>query len=144
MDRFFLLIVLSLLLTSCAHARQSFGNVSIDKIVSVYDADTFKAKISKWPDVFGENISIRVMGVDAPEIHGKCQSEKDTAQKAKRFTQNFLQSAKRIELRNIKRGKYFRILAAVYADGKSLASALIKAGLARPYHGGSRQSWCDK
>ena len=55
-----------------------------------------------------------------------------------------LRSAKAIELRNIERGKYFRILADVYTDGKSLAEGLIKSGHARAYDGGKREGWCAK
>lgn len=37
------------------------------------------------------------------------------------------------------RGKYFRILAVVYVDDENLGQALINAGLARPYDGGTRR-----
>ena len=50
-----------------------------------------------------------------------------------------LANARRIELRNIKRGKYFRILADVWLDGKRLSQGLIKAGHARVYKGGKRK-----
>ncbi|MCW8831420.1 MAG: thermonuclease family protein [Gammaproteobacteria bacterium] len=81
-------------------------------------------------------------GVDAAEIRGKCESEKIAAKKAKQFTVNALRSAKVVELRSIKRGKYFRILADVYVDGLNIAEALIRSGNARPYHGGKRLEWC--
>ena len=42
----------------------------------------------------------------------------------------------------MQRGKYFRILADVYIDGKNLADDLIKAGHARSYDGGKRLGWC--
>jgi len=48
-----------------------------------------------------------------------------------------------IELRDMQRGKYFRILANVYVDGKDLAQALIQEGHARAYDGGKRGSWCN-
>ena len=54
-----------------------------------------------------------------------------------------LRSAKVIELRNIQRGKYFRILADVYVDGQNLADGLIRSGHARLYDGGKRLGWCD-
>jgi len=47
-----------------------------------------------------------------------------------------------IELQDIQRGKYFRILARVYIDGEELAGKLILAGLARAYDGGARKGWC--
>jgi len=66
---------------------------------------------------------------------GKCASEKLAARKAKQFTVQFLRAGQVVELRKIKRGKYFRFLAEVYVDGKNLADALIKAKIARPYDG---------
>ncbi len=43
----------------------------------------------------------------------------------------------------MERGKYFRILADVYGDDQSLSEALIQAGHARPYDGGTREGWCN-
>lgn len=118
--------------------------VSVTEVTSIYDADTFRADISGWPRVVGERMSIRINGVDAPEIRGKCQQEKLAAREAKQFTVAMLRGARQIELRDVRRGKYFRLLADVYADGKSVAAALIAAGLARPYDGGTRGGWCGR
>ena len=83
------------------------------------------------------------MGVDTPEIKGKCDLEKRLAREAKQYTVQALRTAKIIELRNIQRGKYFRILANVFLDGNNLANSLIKSGHARLYDGGKRIGWCD-
>ena len=124
-------------------ADKNYGHVIVSEVVSVYDADTFRVNIEAWPSIIGERAPVRVSGIDAPEIRGKCESEKDAARKAKEFTLTQLSSASKIELRNIQRGKYFRILAEVYVDNKNLAELLINAGLARVYDGGKRQAWCD-
>ncbi len=71
------------------------------------------------------------------------ESEKLAARQAKQFTVEHLRSAKVVELRNKQRGKYFRILAAVYVDGENLANLLIKYGHGRAYNGGKRWGWCD-
>jgi micrococcal nuclease len=92
--------------------------------------------------VIGKRMPVRELGVDSPEIRGKCQTEKEAARKAKQFTVQALRSAKVIELRDIKRGKYFRLLANVFVDGKNLAKELIKAGHGRAYDGGKRSGWC--
>lgn len=119
-----------------------YGRVTVDEVRSIYDADTFHVTINDWPDIIGKSMSIRVLGVDAPEMRGKCQSEKLAARRAKQHTVELLRSAKVIELTNMKCGKYFRILANVMIDGKSLADSLIKNGFARPYDGGKRGGWC--
>ena len=124
-------------------ADRQYGTVVVDEVTSIYDADTFRVNIKHWPAIIGERISVRVQGVDAPEIRGKCESEKTAARAAKQFTVEKLRSAKKIELRNIQRGKYFRILADVYVDGENLTSALINAKHARAYDGGRREGWCE-
>ena len=125
------LITLLLCLLSFSATAKNYGNATVTEVTSIYDADTFRVNLEGYPPIIGERIPIRVMGVDAPEIRGKCDSEKQLARKAKQFTVQALRSAKTIELRNIERGKYFRILADVYVDGQNLAGSLIKAGHAR-------------
>ena len=120
-----------------------YGSVTVDSIYSIYDADTFRVVINNWPKIIGKNISIRIKGIDAPEIRGKCEIEKQKALVAKQFTVQLLTNAKVIELRNIKRGKYFRILADVFVDGKNLAEMLINKKLVNTYNGGTREGWCS-
>lgn len=86
---------------------------------------------------------IRVSGVDTPEMRGKCQKEKDLARKAKQFTVSKLRAAKIIELRNMKRGKYFRIVADVYIDNINLTELLIHNKLGIECYGGSKINWCE-
>lgn len=131
------------LIAHSAVAAPMYSSGKISAIVSVYDADTFRVDLEDWPAIVGKNMPIRVKGVDAPEIRGKCPSEKQQARSAKAFTQQLLATADTIELRNIERGKYFRLLADVYIDGENLALSLIHAQLARTYDGGTRLGWCD-
>jgi endonuclease YncB( thermonuclease family) len=54
-----------------------------------------------------------------------------------------LNDAKRIELVDLRRDKYFRVLAGIRADGRDVARQLIEAGLAVPYAGGTKTAnWC--
>lgn len=112
-------------------------------MVSVYDGDTFTAAITTYPAIVGDKIDIRVSGIDTPEIKGESESERTLAQKAKAETNNMLTSGKIVELRNMRRDKYFRILAEVYIDGESLSQTLINKGLAVPYEGGTKVSWAN-
>ncbi len=123
--------------------NKNFGTLNVSSISSIYDGDTFRAIIKDVHPLVGERIGIRVSGVDTPEIRGKCQLEKSLARKAKQFTVNFLRSSNNIELRNVTRGKYFRIVADVYGDGRSLTKALISSGHAVAYDGGKKsKDWC--
>ena len=136
------LITSLLIFISFTVNAKDYGNITVKEVTSIYDADTFRVNIKGYPAIAGERIPIRVLGVDAPELRGKCESEKIKARQAKQFTVQALRSAKTIELHNIQRGKYFRILADVYVDGVSLADGLIKSGHARVYDGGKRFGWC--
>ena len=136
------LITFLIIFVSFTAYAKDYGNVTVSEVTSIYDADTFRVNIKGYPPIVGERIPVRVLGVDAPELSGKCEAEKIKAIQAKQFTVQALRSAKIIELRNIQRGKYFRILANVYVDDKNLADSLIKAGHARVYDGGKRLGWC--
>lgn len=122
--------------------KKGYSDATVSEVTSIDDAITFHVNIEGYPPIVGERIPVRLLGVDTPEIKGKCESEKVEARVAKQFTVQALRSAKTIELRNMQRGKYFRILANVYVDGKNLADGLIKAGHARSYDGGKRLGWC--
>jgi len=120
-----------------------FGTLVVDEIRTIYDGDTFRANLADMPDIIGERMSIRISGIDTPEMRGKCPKEKDLARKAKKFTVQMLRNGTVIELRNTARGKYFRILADVDIDGVNLGKELIKNNLAVPYHGGKKINWCN-
>jgi micrococcal nuclease len=122
---------------------QTYGNAEVAEVTSIYDADTFRVNVAHWPDVVGRRLPVRIRGVDAAELRGRCPEEKAAARAAKQFTVQALRSAKVIELRNIERGKYFRLIADVYVDGFSLGDQLIQQGHARRYDGGTRNTWCS-
>ena len=124
-------------------AMADYGAVTVSRVVSVYDADTFRVDIDDWPAVIGKNMSIRVLGVDAPEIRGKCAGEKERAIVARDFVRGLLAGADHIQLHNLKRGKYFRLLARVSVDGQDLGELLISQGYAREYGGRRRGGWCS-
>jgi micrococcal nuclease len=142
---FCVFLFFSVLVNAESLKNKTFGDVIVSEITSIYDGDTFRVNIAEWPEIMGYRIGIRVNGIDTPEKRGKCKLEKQLAQSAKEFTVNMLRSAKKIELRNIKRGKYFRIVADVFADGLSLSETLIKANHAVKYDGGTKgKDWCKK
>ncbi len=126
-----------------AISSKTYGAVVVSEVTSIYDGDTFRANIKAYPDIIGYRIGVRVNGIDTPEMRGKCDQEKQLARKAKQFTVSQLRGAKKVELRNMKRGKYFRIVADVYVDDKNLAEMLIEEGLAVTYDGGHKaKEWC--
>lgn len=136
-------IAISLSLTFVATAKdKSYGGAKVLEVTSIYDGDTFRANIEGFPAVIGEHMSIRMNGIDTPELRGKCDKEKQLARLAKQFTVEHLRAAKSITLKNIKRGKYFRLIADVYVDGVNLGKQLIKQGHAVRYEGKTKKTWC--
>lgn len=118
-----------------------YGKVRVSKVMSIYDGDTFKVTISSWPSIAGDNIGVRVKGIDCPEMRDKDPKIKELAQQAKQYTVMRLREGKIIWLKNIQRDKYFRILADVEIDGKDLGKELLERSLAKPYDGGTKEEW---
>ena len=131
-----ILIKCLLLAAFSTQAAPQYGTVTVSKVISVYDGDTFRVNIASLPPIVGKNIAIRVNGVDTPEIRGKCQYEKNLALEARDFVRSKLANAKEIKLTNLQRGKYFRVVANVLVDGVSLEQELLDNELAYEYSGG--------
>lgn len=108
-----------------------------------YDGDTCYVVAKTLPDTL-RNMSIRILGIDTPEIRADCIEEKDLALQGRAFANDMFRNADTIEFRNLKWDKYGgRILADVYIDGMSYKHEIIEAGLAREYDGGKKLGWCD-
>ena len=112
------------------------------KVVKVYDGDTFTVEAYPWPGITAK-ASVRVNGVDTPEIRGKCEEEKQKAIAAREFVK-WLILGEVVFLEHVKYGKYAgRVVADVKLNsGASLADKIINQGLGREYHGGAREGWC--
>lgn len=139
------LTALLILLSSPALAGETW-TVNLDRSPDryiAYDADTLYIVIPSLPGPL-QRASIRVLGIDAPEIRGKCESEKARAADGRAFVLHAFRGAETVTLDVIGWDKYGGRVDAhvVMPDGRDLASALIEAGLGRPYDGGARTGWC--
>lgn len=140
-----LFITLIIALSLNAQSNQSYGSVLVSEVTRIYDARTFRVNIKDFPDILGDNILIRVNQIDTPDINSTCKQEKGLARQAKEYAVVSLRTAKKIELRNIKRGKYFRIIADVYINEKSLADNLVKHNLAVAQNSDTKlKDWCEE
>jgi len=112
-------------------------------VTRVIDGDTVEVRARIW---LGQDIQIavRLAGVDAPELRGKCPEERIQAQAAAAHLQSL--EGTQISLTNIQSDKFGgRVLADVFhTEMGALGPSLMKAGLARPYLGGRRGSWCSE
>jgi micrococcal nuclease len=128
---------------SCKHDETSLRCV---KYIKNYDADTITFNIPDVHPLIGKKMSVRVRHVDTPEMKSKLPCEREASRNAQRLVENMLENAKRIDLVNVDKDKYFRILADVIIDGQNLKDYLIKNQLAYAYEGGTKQriDWCSR
>lgn len=110
----------------------------------VYDGDTFAAYVSIAPDV-DISVRVRLINIDTPEIHGKCEYEITRAKMARARLMELIPAGTVIDLQNIKDDKYLGRIDAnvILPDGRNVGQVLINEKLGRPYGGGKRAGWCE-
>jgi endonuclease YncB( thermonuclease family) len=84
-------------------------------------------------------LSVRLNGIDAPEIKGKSVEEKEAAKQARDFVSNLVLN-KYVRLENVESEKYGRILADVYIGDVHVNEMLVKERYAVKYDGGTKQT----
>ena len=111
------------------------------EVIHVYDGDTITIA-SKLP--FDNSplyrLSVRLNGIDAPEIKGKTEHERELAQEAKCALQKLILN-KVIALKNLKTEKYGRVLADVYLGDLHINQWLLDNKYAVQYSGGIKAKW---
>ena len=70
---------------TAAFAAQHYDGPIVADVVSVYVGDTLTVDAHPWPQIT-MRVSVRVNGIDTPEIRGKCEEEKVLAQNARTLT----------------------------------------------------------
>lgn len=110
------------------------------RVIKCYDADTITIA-SKLP--YNESplyrLSVRLNGIDAPEIKGKSEEEKEVAKQARDFVSNLVLN-KYVRLENVESEKYGRILADVYIGDVHVNELLVKERYAVKYDGGTKRT----
>jgi len=111
--------------------------------VKVYDPDTItvvsKLGTKKW------RFSIRLVGIDAPEIRSKSETERQCALDGRDYLSNMI-LGKHIYMENLGTDKYGRVLCNIYLtknSNLSINDLLIYEGYARAYDGGHKEEWED-
>ena len=116
------------------------------KVVKVYDGDTITIASKLYPESPIYRFSVRLRGIDTPEIRADNENEKLHALAAKRFVESKTLN-KIVMLNDVKTEKYGRLLADVYMeDGTHLNTLLIESGFAVEYDGGKKtipSEWHD-
>ena len=130
----------------------------------VTDGDTFVVTIPSVHELLGKSIPVRVRGIDTPELRehrnncaqhlpsGTKEEIKSAqeyavkkAKKAKKRLESFFSGLKRLTLKKIGRGSFFRIVADVEINGELLSQKMLDTGLAIPYKSDAEEiprGWC--
>jgi len=116
------------------------------QVIKVYDGDTITIA-SKLPYDASPlyRLSVRLNGIDTPEIRGKTADEKQAARDARDALAALIMN-KQIRLENVDSEKYGRILADVYLGDLHINKWLIDERYAVAYDGGTKQrpdNWVD-
>ncbi len=110
------------------------------RVIKVYDADTITIAC-KLP--YDESpiyrISVRLNGIDTPEMKGATEDERNAAINAQVFVSNLILN-KFVRLENVTSEKYGRALADVYIGDTHLNELLLKERFAVPYDGGTKKT----
>ena len=112
-------------------------------VIKVYDGDTITIA-QKLPYETSPlfRFTIRLHGIDSPEIKTKDASEKKYAERSRDALHELL-FQKTVTLRNISLEKYGRILADVYYNDIHVNKWLLDNKYAIPYDGSKKREWND-
>ena len=127
---------------SPAESRAALRAAHPAQLLRVLDGDTFEARVHVWPGI-DITTKVRLRGIDAPELRARCPDERIKAEAARDALAAMLNEGDLTVLR-VGLDKYGgRVLAdAATRSVPDISTAMLATGLARPYGGGKRQSWC--
>ena len=109
----------------------------------VHDGDTVaRSTAHVWPGV-SVFVSVRLRGIDTPELNGDCPRERAAAVAARDALRALVENAERVEVRDPEHDRYAgRVVGTLLLDGEDAAALLLAAGHGVPYDGGRRPRWC--
>jgi endonuclease YncB( thermonuclease family) len=116
------------------------------QVIKVYDGDTITIAARLPYDASPVyRLSVRLNGIDTPEIKSKNAEEKQVAKQARDYLASLILH-KTVSLRNVQTEKYGRILANVYLEEICVNERMVEQRFAVRYDGGTKQnpeSWMD-
>lgn len=139
---------IKLILLSLALAGSTAANANpYDMIVTkVTDGDTIRVATPWLPPELGTDIAIRILGIDTPEKGGraKCAAEAELGEEATEFAKSQIAVGDTVQVNLLQWDKFGgRVNADVFVNGQNFAQMQIERGLAKPYDGGKKESWCE-
>ena len=137
----------ALALAAALHAAAP-GQTYPATVVRVVDGDSVVVTIPAWAATPFETISVRIAGIDTPESRkppAKCAAEVALGKAASAFAKGLAQPGAAVVVTYRGLDKYSRIDGALkLPDGRDWATVMLGNGMARPYDGGTKSSWCRR
>ena len=118
--------------------------ITYGKVIKVYDGDTITVA-AYLPESNKQvyKFSIRLRGIDSPELRGSSDTEKKHAIVARdALSERILNQY--IDIKNVSTEKYGRLLADVYFEGTNMNNWMVSNNYAVEYDGGTKhrdKSW---
>ena len=113
------------------------------ELIRVVDGDTIDVSVDLGFKVWLRGERVRLLGINTPESRTKNKAEKILGLAAKARLKEILPKKFTIKTTKDGKGKFGRILATPFVDGKDICQQLIEEGHAREYHGGKKTVWVE-
>ena len=107
------------------------------KVIKVYDGDTITVAAKLHESFPVHRFSVRLSGIDTPEMRASNENEKKRAILAKKFLEEKILN-QTVVLDNITTEKYGRLLATVFHNGIDINELMITNNYAVSYSGGKK------
>ena len=133
-----LVLILSICVSSFAFSDEKCA------LVRVIDGDTIVCDINGWSEIIGNNISVRMRGCDSPEIRTSDVDEKKLGYYAKDLLIAKLGNKKQLTLKNIGKGKYFRLVADIYSGNEKISCYSNKLSYSTPSYKCGTKTTCSQ
>jgi endonuclease YncB( thermonuclease family) len=112
------------------------------EVLRIIDGDTFEARVRVWPGL-DVDTKVRLRGIDAAELHARCDDERVKAEAARVALEKILADGG-ITISQVGIDKYGgRVDATISTRNTAdVSAAMLNGGFARSYDGGRRGTWC--
>jgi micrococcal nuclease len=127
---------------STSNTPRFIPDVQRGKVTAVYDGDTLTVAARHGRQGIPYRFSVRLSGIDAPEIHGAASAGEKRAAIVARDALRTAILGELVTLTVYSFDKYGRLLASLAHDEKGdISNWMLETGHARPYVGGKREAW---
>lgn len=125
-------------------AEKNYGDIFNAEFVRAVEANVMIFNLAGLHPLVGEQIPVRLRGIDVPRINAGCAKEREAAVKAREIVSWLLTQSRTITLKKVGRDNRFRITAVVLVDNKDIRDVLLKKGIAEWRSARQkRRDWCQ-